>query len=371
MRQPALWCHGVSAISTQLLLERAPSPCARPLGWASGERSARRTLELLVLTIFSAQGLSVPALDRPDTKSELQLVPAQSAPLETADLGGDCCGCGRCARAYRARPVWRVPFDAAVDVRRQEGQAGRELRALACPPPTSRSPKSASSATRRFRPRRSSTSCKRASAGRSIRRSCSATSASWPSRGWFVDVQPTYEQAANGPRRDLQSRRAAGRSATSSTWATKASAQESSPRKPTSKSAGRSIRTPSKKPVARSSRCTSRNGYNNAQVTHPRRRQADRPRRRVRHQRRHAAEDLEGRIRRQRVRQRRRRSRRKIESKPPMMIHLQRLRRSRADRRRRRTSSPPYYRSFGFFQAKIGRRLDVQRERTSGSRCGS
>ena len=90
-----------------------------------------------------------------------------------------------------------IPVDAEVDVR-QEDKTSAKLPGRRSRPPTNRWPTSASSATARFPPRKFSINCRRASAGRSTRRSCSATCASSPSRGWFVDVQPTYEQAPNG-----------------------------------------------------------------------------------------------------------------------------------------------------------------------------
>ena len=95
-----------------------------------------------------------------------------------------------------------------------------------------------------------------------------------------------------------------------------------------------------------------RTGYNNVQVAHSRRCQADRPRHRVRHPRRHVPEDLGSQLRRQRIRQR-----------PPAQntdriqaaadVALQGLRRSRTAGRRR-DKLTAYYRAFGYFEAKIG-----------------
>ena len=121
-------------------------------------------------------------------------------------------------------------------------------------------------------------------------------------RGWFVDVQPTYEQAPNGrivifkvvERPVVRYVEYLGNYGLRTKKLDQGNRSQG--RRP-----GRSVRRAGSQAQADRSLPSQRLQQRPSQ--HPRRRQADRPRHRLRDQRRHRAKDLEGRVRRQRVRQ--------------------------------------------------------------------
>ena len=122
-------------------------------------------------------------------------------------------------------------------------------------------------------------------------------------RGWFVDVQPTYEQTPNG--RIVIFKVVERPIVRYVEYLGNDGIRDKKLAKETDLKVGGSVDPYAVEEARRKIiDLYHRNGFNNVASHHPGRQQADRPGHRVRDQRRHRPKDLEGRVRRQRVRQR-------------------------------------------------------------------